>query len=349
MSGMKWIFAVLLVCLIGLVPVFGAGTQESAVVESKELSVITCSVESEAIEIFKQFEKETGIKVKYIRLSAGECLTRLGAEKENPQVSLWLGGASDDHMNAVKQGLLDNYVSKNTSALDPAILDPEQHWTPYSFVVTAFVSNDKWLAEKGLKAPTSWAELLDPVFKDNVCYAHPATSGAAFRVLSGVLQLMGEEKGFEYLEKLDENIVQYTKAGAAPMRMAGLGETGVAIGYDLDGLYVKNEGYPLTVTYPSEGTGWEASCVSIIKGGPATEKKNAGIFIDWLLGETAQKLLCETFYRIPVNQNTKLPAGMKSLSEINIIDYDCEWASTNRVRIIKQFDSQVRNHDNVLK
>ncbi|HPE41474.1 MAG TPA: iron ABC transporter substrate-binding protein, partial [Thermotogota bacterium] len=42
-----------------------------------------------AKEVFDAFEKETGIRVEWVRLSTGEAVARLEAEKENPQASIW--------------------------------------------------------------------------------------------------------------------------------------------------------------------------------------------------------------------------------------------------------------------
>jgi ABC-type glycerol-3-phosphate transport system substrate-binding protein len=39
-----------------------------------------------------EFEKKTGIKVQFLTMSSGEVLTRLQAEKANPQTDVWFGG-----------------------------------------------------------------------------------------------------------------------------------------------------------------------------------------------------------------------------------------------------------------
>ncbi len=51
------------------------------------VSVYTTLEEPLAKELFAQFETETGIKVSFVRLSGGEVITRLEAEKANPQAS----------------------------------------------------------------------------------------------------------------------------------------------------------------------------------------------------------------------------------------------------------------------
>src|SRR3712207_2317255 len=49
------------------------------------LTIYTAFPEAEVEYYIDAFSKETGIKCNYIRLSAGEMLTRVAAEKENPQ------------------------------------------------------------------------------------------------------------------------------------------------------------------------------------------------------------------------------------------------------------------------
>lgn len=330
-------------------PAAPAEPAEPAVPQVNSVSVYTCYVESEAMEIFDAFTAETGIEVNYVRLSTGEILTRLQAEKENPQVSVFMGGAVDSHTNALNNGLLDPYVSKNINLVDPSLVDPKGVYTPVSMIVTAFASNTEWLAANGLEAPTSWADLLSDKYVGNVCMAHPGTSGAAYTCFSTILQGMGVDAGFEYLKKLDKNIVQYTKAGAAPYRMAGLGETGIGIGYDLDANKTIEEGYPLVVTYPSDGAGCEVTCCSMVKGGPANEVEAAHRFIDWMLEETSQTMATNQFYRFPTNPSIPLSENRVPMSEINLIDYDSVWSAENKTAMVERFENDIRSSENVIK
>ena len=317
--------------------------------EEQTISVYTCYVEDEALAIFEAFTAETGIKVNYVRLGAGEIVTRLKAEAENPQVSIFMGGSVDTHTSAMNAGLLDQYTSKNIGVVDERWVDPNGIFTPVTMIVTAFASSTEYLEEKGIPAPTSWAELLDPALTGDVCMAHPGTSGAAYTAFSSVLQLMGVEEGFEYLKQLDKNITQYTKAGAAPYRMAGLGEVGIAIGYDLDAQATILQGYPLTITYPKEGTGYEVTCLSMVKGGPADEVEAAHTFIDWMLGETAQTMATQEFYRYPISKEISVNDAMIPMDELNLIDYDFIWSGDNKVDLVARFENEVRSSADVIK
>ncbi len=48
-------------------------------------------------------------------------------------------------------------------------------------------------------------------------------------MLATLVQLMGEDKAFDYLKALHKNINQYTKSGAAPARAVATGESMVGI------------------------------------------------------------------------------------------------------------------------
>ncbi|MCX5821773.1 MAG: iron ABC transporter substrate-binding protein, partial [Deltaproteobacteria bacterium] len=56
------------------------------------LHLYTALDPNEAKIYVEAFTKDTNIKVEWVRLSAGEVLTRLKAEAKNPQVSVWFGG-----------------------------------------------------------------------------------------------------------------------------------------------------------------------------------------------------------------------------------------------------------------
>ena len=69
------------------------------------LSAYTTVEEPLAKAIFDLFEAETGIKVSFVRLSGGEAIARMEAERANPQASIWFGGVGLDHITAKQKDL----------------------------------------------------------------------------------------------------------------------------------------------------------------------------------------------------------------------------------------------------
>jgi hypothetical protein len=85
--------------------------------------------------------------------------------------------------------------------------------------------NTELLQKNGVAELKCWTDLTDPRFRDEVQVADPNSSGTAYTLLATVMQLMGEDKGFDYLKRLHRNVNQYTKSGAAPAKATSLGET----------------------------------------------------------------------------------------------------------------------------
>ena len=319
-----------------------AGTEAPSEPASKELTVYTAFPESEVIYYFNKFEEETGIKVNYIRLSAGEMLTRVAAEKENPQAALMFGGSTDNYIAAAEQGLLEPYQSAELSNTPEKYIDPDGNWNPIYVGAIAFACNSKWFADKGYDYPTSWQDLLDPKYEGEIIMAHPATSGTAYTVLATLVQLMGDDAVWDYLAQLDKNITQYTKSGSAAPNAVALGEAAIALTFSHDGLQPTAEGYPIELSFPSEGTGYEVGATALIKGGPADEQANAKQFIDWMCSTAGQGLYAEnSSFRVPTNTQAPVADGLVTLDKVTVIDYDAVWAASVKTEYTDKFEANI--------
>jgi len=294
------------------------------------------------------FEKETGIKVNMTRKSSGETYAQVKAEASNPRGDVWWGGTGDPHMQAAEEGLTEEYKSPKLAELnDWAVKVWEQTKGRTVGVYSGALGygfNTDVVKKKGLPEPKCWADLLDPKFKDEVQVADPNSSGTAYTLLATMVQLMGEDKGFDYLKKLHKNVNQYTKSGAAPAKAASLGETTIGIVFMHDVVTFAVQGSPIKVVAPCEGTGYEIGSMSIIKG--AKNLANAKKFYDWALTPAAQNLgAANKSYQVPSNKSSTVPAQSPKLAEIKLINYDFAkyGSSTERKRLLTKWDNEVKN------
>jgi len=308
------------------------------VIAAEKIVIYVSLAEEDARQAISAFEKETGIEVEWVRLSGGECVARLDAEKGNPQASMWYGGVGLDHIAAKERGLTIAYESPNASAIPDKFKGKEHYWTGIYANPLCFGSNMNRLKELGLDPPTSWADLIKPEYKGNIQVANPGTSGTSYNVLATMVQLMGEEKAFEYMKGLHQNIFQYTKSGSKPLRNTAIGEIPIGIGYAGIGLRLVDEGYPVRITFPSEGTGYEIAAISLIKGGPQTEL--AKKLYDWALSEEAAKLYANWFVS-PTRSGVKLKEGVIAISDVNTIAFDDVWAGKNKARLVEKWNEEV--------
>ncbi|PKP58217.1 iron ABC transporter substrate-binding protein [Candidatus Atribacteria bacterium HGW-Atribacteria-1] len=301
------------------------------------LAIYTTLDEPLARAIVAAFEEDTGIEVAWVRLSGGECVARLIAEKENPQISMWYGGVGLDHIVAKEKGLTTPYESPNAVNIPDKFKDKDFYWTGIYAGPLCFVSNTNLLTELGLEAPTSWADLIKPEYQGQIMVANPGTSGTAYNVLATMVQILGEDEAFKYLKALDKNIFQYTRSGSAPGKSASLGEVAVGIGYAHDQVKLVSQGYPLQITFPSEGTGYEVASISLVKGGPQLEL--AKKLYDWALTERAAEIYASVF--VCPFLDVELKEGAIPISKVKTIVQDDVWAGANKDRLVAKWTNEV--------
>jgi iron(III) transport system substrate-binding protein len=328
----RWrLFPVLLVLIaaIFLMPLSACGSAE----DEKVLSMYVAYGGPDIIAA--EFEKASGIRVEYLTMSSGEVLTRLQAEKANPQTDIWFGGGSDAFIQAKEDGLIAPYLSPYAVRVDEAFRDPEGYWTGLSLVVVGLLVNNDRLEDKGLNIPNAWGELADPAYLDELMASNPNTSGTAYTTVSGLLQVMGEEAGWEFLDGMYDNIPFLEKSGSAPAKKAIAGEFAIGIVPDPHISIINNPDAPLTGVFPEDGVLAWPSPVAMIAG--ARHPENARIFIDWCLSPEGQQVLMEASPRVPTTDVPTI-AGVPKLAELNLVAYDhLKWGAS-RDDVITEFN-----------
>lgn len=333
---MKKIFT-LLISLLLSIGIFSAEEKETG-----ELLIYAGLMEDHAIAAAKEFEKETGIKTKFVRMSSGEILARVRAEKNNMTASVWYGGPIDAFVAANEEGLIQPYKSPNATDIGDKFKDPNGVWTGIYVGYLGFVANKEILKELGIEMPKSWQDLLKPEYKGEIVTAHPGSSGTAYTMLATVIQLMGPEEGMKYMQKLNGQVRQYTKSGTAPGRMVGLGETAIGITFLHDAIKYRKEGYEdIIMAAPAEGTGFEIGGVAVLANGP--DQVSAKKFVDWSLSKKAQELgQTVGSYQFLTNTTAIPPSEVEEIKGAKLIEYDFDWAGKNRKNLLDEFSKATK-------
>ena len=320
----------------------GTGAAQAA----GDLNLI-CSADVVICEQMKgDFEKEHDIKVNMVRLSSGETYAKIRAEARNPKTDVWWAGTGDPHLQAASDGLTEEYKSP--------MLDQLHTWAQSQAESSGYRTvgvyagalgwgyNTDIFARKGLAEPTCWSSLLAPELKGEIQMANPNSSGTAYTALATLVQIMGEDRAFDYLKSLNANVSQYTKSGSAPVKAAARGETGLGIVFMHDAVSMVSEGFPVKVVAPCEGTGYEIGSMSIVKG--ARNMENAKIWYDWALKPEVQSRMKEAkSFQLPSNKNAEVPEEAPRFEQIKLIDYDFTTfgSSETRKALLERWDREV--------
>jgi iron(III) transport system substrate-binding protein len=307
------------------------------------LNVYTIWPENYARPMFQEFEKQTGIKVNFLRFSSGEALSRVIAEKNNPRVDVLFGGPVETFAAGIKEGIFESYKSPSFAKLPARFKQADGQWTAIADDPLVFMTNAAFLKTNNLKPPASWDDLLNPAYKNMLQMADARTSGTAVTRIFSVLEVnkRDEEKSFAYLKKLRQNVQVYTKSGGGGTLPVGLGQAGGGIFFIVDALETKAKGYDVVVSFPKEGIGSSAEAIALIKGAknPDAAKK----LIDFATSAAMQSKLADNKVNfVPANPDVKTEASLAEvLKGANIFPIDDDYAGANRKRIVERWVKEV--------
>ena len=323
------------------------GLSISASAASAAKLTFYCSAQEDWCQLMaRSFEDATGINVNMTRKSSGETFAQIRAEASNPKGDVWWGGTGDPHLQAAEEGLTAEYMSPMRDQLHPwAISQAESAGNKTIGIYSGALGygyNTELLAANNLPEPGCWKDLLKPEYKGHVQMANPNSSGTAYTTLASMVQIFGEDEGFEFMKGLHSNINQYTKSGSAPIKAAGRGENTIGIVFMHDAVKQAVSGFPVKVVAPCEGTGYEIGSMSIVDG--ARNMDEAKALYDWALTAEAQNLALEVnAFQVPSNTGAKTSPSAPDMSSIKLIDYNFKkyGSSSERKRLLKKWDDDV--------
>ena len=309
--------------------------------DSGEITVYTALEDEQVSDYLAKFnETYPDITVNVVRESTGIITAKLIAEKDNPQADLVWGTAASSMMVLDDMGALEPYEPEGCDRILPQFKSDKEvpTWVGIDAWETAFVVNTEELKKLGMEPDEikSYEDLLDPRLKGQIVMSNPNSSGTGFLTVSAILQLNGKdsEAGWDYLDKLHENIAQYVHSGSKPAKMAASGECAVGISFGYAGISQRDKGAPVEVIFPEEGSGWDLEANALMK----KEEINpaAYTFLDWAISDEAMDLY-RVNYPIVTVENTGTYEGYDSNPLDQLIDNDFSWAAENRESILNKW------------
>ena len=292
---------------------------------------------------FDAFTEKTGIKVEYVEISTGKALAQLQAENGNTTADIWFGGGVDSYISATDLGYLEQYVSPEAEAINPAYSDADGYWTGLALVPAGFLVNNDVLAEKNLEAPKTSEDLADPKYKGEIIMASPAISGTQYAILNGTIQAYGEEKGWEVWKGINENVDFYAQGGGEPGPKCAAGEFGIAVLAMTGGTFAMEAEYPVTAVYPEDMIPWTPAPIAIFKN--SQNKDAAKVFVDYFLSKEGQEALREADARIMARGDVAIPEAIGTVDTEKLIDQDVLLFGSQREALLEKWAAMVGEKD----
>ena len=301
--------------------------------------VVYTAVEAEDLATYAEHFQQAapGVKIKWVRDSTGVVTAKLLAEKDNPQADVVWGLAATSLLLLKREGMLDAYAPKGVEKLDSKFVDSANppYWVGMDAWVASVCVNTVEAGKHNLPTPRSWEDLTKPVYRGHVAMPNPASSGTGFLDVSSWLQMFGEERAWDFMDRLHQNISHYTHSGSKPCKQAARGEVAIGVSFAFRGAKSKAEGAPIEIIVPSEGVGWDMEAAAIVSGTDYPDE--ARQLLDFAVSEEAMRLYNKGYAVVAIPGIAKpvehFPAGLAD----KMIANDFEFAAANRERILKEW------------
>ena len=270
--------------------------------------------------------KYPDVDVSAINAGVGELFTRMGAEQDNPRGDVIVCASSEAFLS--NPDLFEAHDSPERANFSADVVAEDNSFYGCSMPLQAFIVNTNLLEED--QYPRTWESLGDEMYKDKLVMANPSLSGSAYAQLSQILQLYG----WDAAEKVINN-ARFVTSSQSVFQDVGRGEIEVGITGEVNVKTMMDDGFPVTIIYPEDGTGLRFDASGIIKGGPNPD--NAKLFLDFANSKEAHELVASTNRR-SVRKDVPAPEGLAPTADIPTFPYDAALAASGRDENLAEFD-----------
>ncbi len=311
-------------CVLLLVAAIASCTSSPR--DEKERVVVVYVSEDQVFSepVLRDFERETGIKVKAVydteEAKSTGVMNRLIAEKGNPQADVYWANEPIRAEILKHKGVSAPYRSPNGQGIPAVFKDRDGYWTGFSARVRVFIVN------KAVKdTPSSIHDLADPAWKGRAVIANPLF-GTTTAHIAALFTVLGDQKAREFMAALKRNGVVVSTSNGESADFVASGQYAFSLVDSDDAINRIRQGRPVEMVYPDQQPGGLGcfvvpNAVVFIKGAPHPDE--AGKLIDYLLSkETERKLAFADCAQIPLHSGVEMPPELKPIDKIQVMAVD---------------------------
>lgn len=276
--------------------------------------------------MFDAFTRDTGIQVEPVVAGSGVLIRRIASERQHPLGDAVIGVSRA--LLASNKALLAPYASQNKAAVPAHYRDADDAWIGTNLHLLVILQNTKALAADA--GPTSWADLLDPKWKDKIAFGHPAFSGYIATWVLSLTRLYG----WDYFEQLAKQSPLIGRSGNDAITELASGERLVAAGPDATTLKSKNKGNPIDIIYPEDGSVFMTAPSAILTKAPHPHA--AELFMDFFMTKEYSQVLVSNGFS-PLRPEVTPPDGLRPLSDVKLIRPPAQELKDEIPKVIEKF------------
>jgi iron(III) transport system substrate-binding protein len=328
--------------LTGLALGIGLAAAIPAEAQQRTRLTVYTALENEQLQPFKQAAEAAvrDIEIAWVRDSTGVITARLIAERQNPRADMVWGLSVFSILQMQGMDMLEPYTPRGADQLRPNMRSdrsPMTWWGMDAFV-SAICFNTVVAQQRNLPRPSTWQDLLDPRFRNQIVMPNPNSSGTGFLTIAGWMASRGEPAAWQFMTGLHENIQQYTHSGSAPCNNAARGEFAVGLSFDMRSVALKNQGAPIDIIVPTDGVGFDLEAGAIMRGTRNTAA--AQRLADWAVSRAAMELYGRYYALLALPGVEPTVRGYPAEFGQRLVNADFTAIAENRERILREWASR---------
>lgn len=257
--------------------------------------------------LFDEFTDQTGIEIDYISDNEAALIERLAAEGRNTPASVLITVDAGNLWHAADRDLLQSVESEALDSRIPASLrDPDNQWFGLSIRARTIVYHPDRVDPSEL---STYADLADDQWNDRLCLR---TSSKVYNqsLVAMMIERLGEDQVEETVTGWVENLA--TEPFSSDTRLieamaAGQCDVGIVNSYYLGRLQSDDSDFPVRLFWANQGD--SGVHVNISGAGVtrhAPERELAVQFIEWMVGDQAQRMIAAGNLEFPVVEGVEL-------------------------------------------
>lgn len=215
-------------------------------------------------------EQFPNYNVQIMYLPTAKIGAKINSEKKKTDADILLG-VETGYLEKIKDSLETVIKYSELEYLDN--LNPKHGkyvvWESYG---GGFAVNTKILEKYNIPEPTSYEDLLKEVYKNQIVIQDPKSSSTGYNFYLNLRNEWGLAKTLDYYDELDKNVKQYSESGSGPVKMLIQGECAVATALTYQVVTEINNGNPLKMIYPDQGSPFSLDGTTMIKGRGKNDK-----------------------------------------------------------------------------
>ena len=264
--------------------------------------------------------KFPGISVRVERSGAERVFSRIGQEYSSNIHAVDVVNTAD-HAHCIvwkRNQWLAPYMPEDVAKhFDKNYYDPDGLHVTTRILVSPIAYNTNLVKKE--EAPKSFADLLDPKWAGKIVKAHPAYSGT---IMNATFQI-ARDLGWDYFEKLAKQRVMQVQSATDTPKKISLGERAVmADGAGYLVIRYREEGQPVDIVYPEEGTPLAGGPSAVFKAAP--NPNAARLFQNWMHSREGQQLIVDDACQYSAHSQTIEKKGVRPLKDIKLMKEDPE-------------------------